>query len=363
MLGGYEMDSGKKKRLRNLVWQAAKIGAGSSAAIYVASNLNLQFASSAGTIALLTLMTTRWETLKLSFYRILTFIICVALASLSFMHISSEWIAYGVYILIMVVFCEWMGWKATISVNAVIGTHFLSTHDFTPAFIANEFMLVLIGISIAIVLNLFHLNETNKKEMIRDMRYTEDKLQEILREIASYLNKEKMHHATSVWDEIDALENKLQTFIKDAHEYQENTFVSHPQYYIDYFEMRHQQLGMLHSLHHEMKRIRMVPEQAKIIAEYIIYMTDYVVEVNSPDIQLAKLQELFEEFKNHPLPKDHEEFEARAVLYHILMYIEDFLLYKKRFVDNLNENQLRRYWKQDKKEIEKEIEQENGAAN
>ena len=80
-------------------------------------------------------------------------------------------------------------------------------------------------------------------------------------------------------------------------------------------------------------------------------MTDYVVEVNSPDIQLDKLQELFEEFKNHPLPKDHEEFETRAVLYHILMYIEDFLLYKKRFVDNLNENQLRRYWKQDKKEI------------
>lgn len=344
------MDRSKKKRLKNLVWQAAKIGAGSSIAIYVASLMNLQFQASAGTIALLTLMTTKWETLKLSVYRLITFVICVLLAAVIFLTIDSSWVAYGLYILIMVVFCEWFGWKATISVNSVIGAHFMQTHDFSMGFILNELMLVIIGITIAIILNLFHLNESNKKEMIKDMRYTEDKLQEILREMSSYLHKERMHGKISVWDEIDTLEHKLQEFIGDAYEYKDNTFVTHPQYYIDYFEMRHQQLGILHSLHHEMKRIRLVPDQANIVADYMLYLADYVIEVNAPDAQIEKLQGLFKEFKTHELPKSSDEFESRAILYHILMDIEDFLLFKKRFVDELDEHQLRRYWKQDKME-------------
>ena len=342
------MDRTKKKRLKNLLLQAAKIGAGSSAAIYVASLLNLQFQASAGTIALLTLMTTKWETLKLSAYRLLTFAICVLLAGVTFMHIGSSWIAYGIYIFIMVVFSEWMGWKATISVNSVIGAHFMQTHDFSPEFILNELMLVVIGITIAIILNLFYLNQSNKKEMIKDMRYTEEKLQAILKEMSSYLHKERMHGTISVWDEIDALERKLQEFIGDAHQYQDNTFVSHPQYYIDYFEMRHQQLGILHSLHHEMKRIRMVPDQANIVADYMLYLADFVVEVNAPDAQIEELHKLFEGFRRDELPKDREEFESRAILYHILMDIEDFLMFKKRFVDELDEHQLKRYWKQDK---------------
>lgn len=342
------MDRSKKKRLKNLVWQALKIGAGSSAAIYVASLMNLEFQASAGTIALLTLMTTKWETLKLSVYRLLTFGLCVLLAGVIFLNISSSWVSYGLYIWIMVIFCEWFGWKSTISVNSVIGVHFMQTHDFSPEFILNELMLVIIGITIAIILNLFHLNESNRKEMIKDMRYTEDKLQAILREMSSYLHKERMHGTISVWDEIEALEHKIQEFIGDAHEYQDNTFVSHPQYYIDYFEMRHQQLGILHSLHHEMKRIRMVPDQANIVADYMLYLADFVIEVNAPEDQIQKLQGLFEEFRTHELPKTREEFESRAILYHILMDIEDFLFFKKRFVDELDELKLEKYWRQDK---------------
>ena len=37
------------------------------------------------------------------------------------------------------------------------------------------------------------------------------------------------------------------------------------------------------------------------------------------------------------LPKSRDEFESRAILYHVLMDMEDFLLIKKRFVDNLDE--------------------------
>ena len=48
--------------------------------------------------------------------------------------------------------------------------------------------------------------------------------------------------------------------------------------------------------------------------------------------------------KKEGLPVNREEFESRAVLYHILMDLEEFLVFKQRFVKGLNERQKREYW-------------------
>lgn len=45
------------------------------------------------------------------------------------------------------------------------------------------------------------------------------------------------------------------------------------------------------------------------------------------------------------LPQTREEFESGAVLYHVLMDIEEFLKYKKTFINKLDEVQLKKYWK------------------
>ena len=45
------------------------------------------------------------------------------------------------------------------------------------------------------------------------------------------------------------------------------------------------------------------------------------------------------------LPATREEFENRAILYHILMDLEDFLLRKKKFVQGLSQKQKELYWK------------------
>lgn len=337
----------ERKELKKLLLRTAKIAVGSSAAIYAAELLQLEYAASAGSIALLTLVTTKWETLKLSAFRVVTFFGSAVLAWLAFAHLSSEWVAYGAFVFILVFLSEILGLKATISVNAVIGTHFLTTHDFGIAFVKNEFLLVLIGISVAIMLNLFHDNHNQKKDIIRNMRRTEEQLQSILGEMASYLLNQET--GKNVWGDICSLEQQLHGFIKDAYEYQNNTFQSHPGYYIDYFEMRMKQCNMLHNLHYEMKKIRTMPGQAEIIAKYIWYLVDYVIEVNIPTPQLERLHEIFREMEQEPLPVTREEFEGRAMLYHILMDLEEFLIFKKRFVNELDERQMERYWKKDHK--------------
>lgn len=322
---------------------AGKIAVGSSVAIYIAQALKLEYAISAGTITLLTLMGTKWDTVKLSIYRLVMFVISSALiAAVLFVHLESIWAAYGIFVFIMVFLCELLGWRATISVNSVIGAHLLTTQDFSYASVQNEFLLVVIGVSIAFLLNLFQNNRGTKRDIIANMRHTEKKLQSIMSGMAEYLLNKEMPE--SVWNDICILEKELREFIKDAYEYQNNTFPSHPGYYIGYFEMRKGQCHILHSLHYEMNKIRSIPKQAEIIAKYMLYLTQYVIEMNEPSEQMKRLQDLLEDMKKEEMPKSREEFENRALLYHVLMDIEEFLQYKSKFVESLDAEQLKIYW-------------------
>ena len=90
-------------------------------------------------------------------------------------------------------------------------------------------MLVLIGITMALVLNLFYDYGSQRKALVENMRYTEERLQMILGEISAYLANKEMQR--NVWDDICALEKEVQGFIQDAYEYQDNTFQSHPECY------------------------------------------------------------------------------------------------------------------------------------
>lgn len=211
----------KIKIKRNVLW-ALKIAVGCSLAIWLAHFLELEHSTLAGSIALLTLVSTKWGTVKLSLYRLITFVISVALALLCFNIITSDWIAFGIYIFFIVLICEMLGWRSTISVNALIGIHFLLYQDFSMAFIRNEFLLVVIGIVLAFLLNLFHDNQNHKYMLEKSMRYSEEQMQIILQKTASYLMGEKLE--SSVWKDVDALMEKVEEFKQEAHEYQDNTF-------------------------------------------------------------------------------------------------------------------------------------------
>ena len=339
------MSEKQRFKLGKLLLLSAKIGVGSSVAIFIAQVLHLEYATSAGIITLLTLITTKWETLKLSFMRLVTYLVTVGFCWIIFHFIPNMWIEYGVFLFCIVFFGELIGWRSTLSVNAVIGTHFLTTQNFTIEFLINELLLVVIGIVIAILLNLIHINNAQENGIVRSMRRVEQQMKQILTELAGYLANQSS--GDTVWEDIIKLERKLDEYLELAYEFQNNTFQSHPEYYINYFEMRLKQCGALHNLHSEMRRMRNMPKQAHIVSNFITDITQYVTEMNDPKRQIEELEGLLEELRNEPLPETHEEFESRAELYHVLMDMEEFLLYKKRFVEEIDETQFRIYWKQE----------------
>lgn len=149
----------------NYIWPL-KIAFGSSLAIFVAQLLELQNATSAGIITLITIVTTRGETVQLSYQRVVTFFLSTALVCVIFQSVPWMWVDYGIYIFVMSILCHLLKWDTTISLNAVIGTHFLVSQDFSIVFILNEFSLVLIGILFAILLNIYPYR-SREREMNR----------------------------------------------------------------------------------------------------------------------------------------------------------------------------------------------------
>lgn len=153
----------KRLKAEKILLLSVKIAIGASLAIYIAEYLRLENAASAGIITLLSVLTTKWGTLKLSLLRIVTFLATVAGCWLIFQYVQGDWIGFGIFLFFMVILCELTGLRNTLSVNAVIATHILTARDFSADFFVNELLLVLIGVALAFLLNLFTETEATKK--------------------------------------------------------------------------------------------------------------------------------------------------------------------------------------------------------
>ena len=121
----------KRLKAEKILLLSVKIAIGASLAIYIAEYLRLENAASAGIITLLSVLTTKWGTLKLSLLRIVTFLATVAGCWLIFQYVQGDWIGFGIFLFFMVILCELTGLRNTLSVNAVIATHILTARDFS----------------------------------------------------------------------------------------------------------------------------------------------------------------------------------------------------------------------------------------
>lgn len=323
------------KRFKTGWWHwgiyALKIALGSSAAIFIANIIGLQFATQAGVICVFSMLATAKDTVKISFVRLVSYIVTAIGAAIAFYFFKSEWIAYGVYIFITLFFAEMMGWQAALAANVVAGTHFFSIDVFTFGVVINEFYIICLGQIVALFLNIIRDTDEQEVQLRTAIRDIQGRMQGLLLNTIDYIESDGQHK--QVWPELKTTMDLLDKYILKSAEYEGNKFDGDAGYYLRYFEMRRNQLMVIRNLHGELRKMKEMPAQADIIATYIAYMSEYVTELNVPTKQLEYMDELFKQMENEPLPETRTEFESRACLYHVLMDLEDFLLIKKRYLE------------------------------
>ncbi len=328
-------------KTRNTLMLSLKIGAGSALAILIAEFLNLQSAPSAGTIALLTLLTTRRQTVQLIINRFITFIGTILICWLFLPLQSSQIFSFAIVLFFVVVMCEMSNMQNTLSVNALIATHFALTHSFDLNMILNEFWLLCIGVVIAYLFNIVQDYRGMENSLSHHLEKTEDSFREILHDIAEYMENSTRYR--EIWEKMDHLEGRLFHYENDAKTCQENRYRDEGIFYVSYFKMREQQLALLRTMHSSLKKIRTMPEQSRIVIAFIRELEQEVGHRDAPKQRMAELQEIFTYMEMQPLPQSRQEFESRAILYHVLYDLRDYLRLKEKYVERLNPKQRSLY--------------------
>lgn len=323
-----------------------KISLGAVTAAALGYALELQYAVSAGIICLLTIQDTRKETLKITVKRLIAFCGVTALCTVIFGFFGFGFLQLGAVLGLFLIFCGALDMSEAIAMNSVIATHYFASGDVSPAMIGNELALLAAGAGIGVMLNIFMPSNTRKIRLIQ--QETDEKIKRIIGRMAIYIAAEdKSDYTGSCFEETDRLLDALK---RESVKYIGNSFVSEKDYFYKYVGMRMEQCIILMRIFTDIKRLNTVTSFAEPIAGFLEKMSDEFSEINDAVSLLEDLDGLFSYYSEESLPKSREEFENRALLYHILCDLKNFVALKAEFAKNLDEKEKSRYWLTDSTE-------------
>lgn len=327
--------------------RALKIAAGTVIAILIAEHFSLQNASSAGIIALLTILPTRQRTFKLVASRIISFFITMIGVLLLKKLCPNPTAAYGILLFFVCAFVYSVKWDLTLSVNAVIGTHFFLTDaPFTVHFILNEALILIIGTSVAALINLLM---SDKEHILNtEIKKIEQRMTILLHSMALHILK--FSQLTIDKRNIDLLVGHIDEAMNIAFVNQENTLQSHSSYYIEYLRMRKVQCTEFLHIYREIislseQDLESIKEQADLIVELLNKAAKNVGMEHSSDIMLSEIKNVESILDSCPIPKTKVAFKARFTLYHLISELEENELLKRDFIEQLTVEQKKLYLK------------------
>lgn len=331
---------GKQNMFHRPDWiKLVKTAAGAGLAMVLAEALGLRYAASAGVITLLSIQDTRRETIRVVFRRLVSFGIAMAVSFFCFRIFGYGALAVVFFLLFFAAVCMAGGMQEGISVNTVLMTHFLSERTMSWSGVANELGLLLVGAGIGVFLNLFIPGK--QKAIIRTQRRIEAQIKCVLESMELFLMGGELENISEA---LTVLSQELSEGEKHAYADMENRLLSDTRYYIRYMSMRRSQEAVLTRMQESLHYLRRIPPQAAEIADLLGRIRASLHEYNNAVGLLKEADRVKHFMENQPLPADRDEFESRAVLFGILLELEQFLQIKKTFVKRLTETEVRQFW-------------------
>lgn len=308
--------------------KSIKIAVAAVLAIFIAGKLGLQSSATAGIITILSIQNTKKETLRTVLRRGIAYLCALLVAVACFGLLGYTLVAFAVYLLAFSFFCMAVGLQEGITTAAVLISHFLSAGNMELPMLLNETGLFVIGSGIGILVNL-HLRRKDA-DFERLAQEVDDQIKDMLRRMAEWLpNPNRACDRIHRFDELDEAIGQAKLC---AVANMNNSFFSRGTYELDYIKMREQQAVVLKGIYMNIMRIGFLPKQARKVAAYLKELEQAYHKYNTVAKYLDKLKVLEEEMRCEELPKTREEFEARAILFYVLMQLEELLWIKRKFV-------------------------------
>lgn len=308
-------------------YRTLKTAIGVAASIYIAAYLNLNNATAAGIITILSLQSTRRQSLHFAGKMFGAFLLSLGVSSGVFYVFGYSPLSFGAFILLFIPLATKFQLQKGIVVSAVLTTHLLLEKTIAAALIYNQLSLMAVGVLVALFLNLFMPNfESVLKE---EQRHIERLFKKILLDIANSLKNEAL--ALENEKLFSVVQARLESGRNIAYmDYNNNFFLSKREY-TKYMALRLRQLECLHQMKRDFERLSVTYKQTIIVAEFMIHIADSIGKADGSSDPIADLRKLRERFTKMDLPQDRKEFENRSVLYQLVNDMEEFLFLETVF--------------------------------
>ena len=311
---------------------AFKMTVSATIALIIADTINLQFSTVAAVIAILSIQDTRKKALIVGKNRIIACTTAIFLSVVIYKFIGQNPITFALFLFIFIPFTSRFSISEGMVPAVVLSTHILVASEISYYLIVNELLIMIIGVGIASIANLFMPSLNHEFE--RDKEYIEKSYKIILTKMSKSLLTYTVERDEEIL--VKDIENRLNESLERAYKIYNNNFLKGNSYYVDYMNMRKNQFEIIKKLRSHFKRFYMSFEQTHMISKFTKNIADQIKDTNDCKDLLEELKLLKLDFKEMALPKTREEFENRAQLLQFLNDMEDLLIMKRNFILTYN---------------------------
>ncbi|SOC39330.1 aromatic acid exporter family protein [Ureibacillus acetophenoni] len=313
-------------------YRTIKTAIGAGLAIWIATLLELEFASFAAIIVIMCIETTKKKTLHSIQKKFFASLLSLLLGSIFFELLGYNPIVLTLFILFFVPILVKLRIQEGLITSIVIVLHIYVVKEANLENLLNELYIIFIGIGIALLVN--SIMPSFKKEIEKYKTEIEKKFSVILYEFSAFLkNSERNWDGKELLEVENILNQAKNIVIQDV----ENHLLRKENKDYFYLEMREDQLEILNQMAPIISIVstsELNVKQRGMLANIFLNISQHV-DSGDTTIALQHLDKYEESIRETELPKSREEFEIRANLYYLNFAIKNYLVIKKNIFNKV----------------------------
>ena len=321
-----------KRITKYIGMRTLKTAIGAALAIFVAQLLGLDYGVNTAIVVILSLQNTKRKSLNLAGVRIASSAIALAIAWAVFSVIGFNPAAFGVYLLIFIPVVVRFRLNEGLVPSSVLVSHLLASNSVAMGSLLNEFAQMVIGATIALVLNLYIPGIENHilSDLVRIKQLKFSILGNMENNLRNNKNSEETHSLLQELDERIKLASQRVTS-----EHGDN-FNRSMEYYLRYLKMELDHLDTLEYMERQVVTLNESREEHAVAADFtsraLVLLKKQVLEKESSDI----LKEYLETYTHKAHAQTREEYHYKAALFEYLTDLYRMLEIKSNFLKSLN---------------------------
>lgn len=321
-----------KRITKYIGMRTLKTAIGAALAIFVAQLLGLDYGVNTAIVVILSLQNTKRKSLNLAGVRIASSVIALAIAWAVFSVVGFNPAAFGVYLLIFIPVVVRFRLNEGLVPSSVLVSHLLASNSVAMASLINEFAQMVIGASIALILNLYIPGI--ESHILSDLVRIKQLKFSILGNMGNILGRSgKIGETRSLLSELGERIKLANQRVTSEHG---DNFNRSMDYYLRYLKMETDHLDTLEYMERQVTILSECDEECEIASNFTAKILEQLKKQSIEKEAADKLKDYLDAFSHRGHAQTREEFRNKAALFEYLTDLNRLLEIKSDFLKSLN---------------------------